>query len=408
MEAVQSLRETKGRSLEPRSLFTTSASFRSEEIRFIANLVVNREVQDDFGVAAKAATSSLEYTLAFRVQNGGGAERLELVEESLLPTPIVKARKDIGFPASKEFKDSCLTGRRAQPFVSTRSGDIPTITVHQEGHGGRTLPAPKSSRTIVGGMASSDFPTILAVNKEFLSWKSLLLEPSAMRAPSLYTDSKSIDARGGNLPAAIFRLQGQENNPGEIYASLTNRLAELIDDVLDLRVKDDEKTETLTLEVKGKDGVFHPARSLSDGTLRFLVLATLSLDPETRGVICLEEPENGIHPERIDAMVRLLRDVAVDSNYPVSNENPLRQVIVNTHSPEVVNAIANLNDLIYLEEERTSRYGRIAVPTAPENSWRNRIETTSGATRRGRLAPYFRNRDLQTWFDFTREPRAEA
>src|SRR3712207_9337999 len=38
------------------------------------------------------------------------------------------------------------------------------------------------------------------------------------------------------------------------------------------RSRDDPKTETLTLEVRGRDGIFHPARSLSDGTLRFLVL----------------------------------------------------------------------------------------------------------------------------------------
>jgi hypothetical protein len=50
----------------------------------------------------------------------------------------------------------------------------------------------------------------------------------------------------------------------------------------------------------------------------------------------VEEPENGINPERIPAMLGLLRDIAVDVEEPVSPENPLRQVIINTHSPSLL------------------------------------------------------------------------
>ena len=50
----------------------------------------------------------------------------------------------------------------------------------------------------------------------------------------------------------------------------------------------------------------------------------------------MEEPENGIHPERLEAMNRLLHDIAVDPDEPVAEDNPLRQVIVATHSPYFV------------------------------------------------------------------------
>ena len=49
--------------------------------------------------------------------------------------------------------------------------------------------------------------------------------------------------------------------------------------------------------------MLHAARALSDGTLRFLALAILELDLTPRGLLCFEEPENGIHPERIPAML---------------------------------------------------------------------------------------------------------
>jgi hypothetical protein len=119
-------------------------------------------------------------------------------------------------------------------------------------------------------------------------------------------------------------------------ARIANRLAELIDDVYRVSIDRDEKRELLTLNVMGRDKTPHAARALSDGTLRFLALAVLERDPEVKGVLCLEEPENGIHPARIPAMIKLLQDIATDVNEKVDEENPLRQVIVNTHSPAVV------------------------------------------------------------------------
>jgi hypothetical protein len=53
-------------------------------------------------------------------------------------------------------------------------------------------------------------------------------------------------------------------------------------------------------------------------------------------VLCMEEPENGIHPGRVDVMVDLVRLLAVDPQESPGPENPLRQVIVNTHSPYFV------------------------------------------------------------------------
>jgi predicted ATPase len=407
MEAVQMLRETKGRSPEPRSLFTSFQDYRAPELSFIAEMIVDREVQDDFGVPAEAAISTLRYELTFRLAMEAGAERLELAGESLKHISLANARREIAFTKSAEFKASCITGRRTEPFIST--GLDGEITVHQEGHGGRKLPAPKSSRTVIGGMATSDFPTVLAAHKEMASWQTLLLEPSAMRAASSYQDSRYIDPRGANLPATIYRLQKQEARPGQVCTTLANKLAELIQDVDELRIRDDPKTETLTLEVRGKDGIPLPARSLSDGTLRFLVLATLGLDPAARGLICLEEPENGIHPERIPTIVRLLKEIAVDPKYPVGPDNPLRQVLVNTHSPEIVQNI-DRDDLVFLDDQYKllgEHKGRVAAVRIPDGTWRAQADKETPRLAPGRIASYLGNaapREYrQGWLAFAQE-----
>jgi predicted ATPase len=393
MEAVRRLRETKGRSPEPRSLFTAFGSFRAPKMRFTADLIVDRRVQDDFGVSTNASISTLRYSVAFGLTLENATERLELIEESLVPTKLTEARRTLGFRTSREFRDSCILGRRSgAPFVSVSTEETErVIQVHQEGHGGRKVPAPKSSRTVLGGMASSDFPTVLAAHREMESWKALLLEPSAMRAPSFYQDERSIDARGANLAASIHRLQQEEDRSGGACAELANRLAELIEGVQALRIRDDSKTETLTLEMRGPDGIFHPARSLSDGTLRFLVLATLMLDQHVRGIICLEEPENGIHPQRVPAMVKLLQDIAVDPNTAVGPDNPLRQVVVNTHSPEVFQNVNPETDLIFVEEEQMARErarGKVAAVQLPTGSWRAKMEERPRQLAPGRVRAY--------------------
>jgi predicted ATPase len=124
----------------------------------------------------------------------------------------------------------------------------------------------------------------------------------------------------------------------------------------------DEKRALLSIVLTDTSGTEHEARNLSDGTLRFLALAILAEDPQAQGVICLEEPENGIHPTRIPAMLRILHDLAVDTDYAVDSDNPLRQVVVNTHSPPFVSQIP-ASELVLVRVE-SHRHGESNVPAA--------------------------------------------
>jgi predicted ATPase len=77
---------------------------------------------------------------------------------------------------------------------------------------------------------------------------------------------------------------------------------------------------------KGSDQYFNAA-DLSDGTLRFIALATLLLQPvELRpSLILIDEPELGLHPAAIEILAALIRRASVDT-----------QVIVATQSPRLV------------------------------------------------------------------------
>jgi len=195
-------------------------------------------------------------------------------------------------------------------------------------------------------------------------------------------------ANGERLAAALYRLatMGEpeltfplfvgENgeralSDSRVCARMANRLSALIDDVKGVWVERDERRQLLTLMVsQGGNGGF-PASSLSDGTLRFLALALIEQDPEYGGVICLEEPENGLHPSRIPPMLELLYNIAVGLEEEISEENVNRQVIFNTHNPGVVQNV-KFQDLVMAE-----RRGYGLKVTALEGTWRNLPNTRS-------------------------------
>jgi predicted ATPase len=237
--------------------------------------------------------------------------------------------------------------------------------------------------------------------KEMRSWRLLQLEPSCLRRPDAFTAPSKLGTDGAHLAATLYRLARTVGDPhGEravrestVYAQVANRLSELIDDVRRVSIERDERRELLTVLVTGKDGTIHPARSLSDGTLRFLALAVLDLDPETTGLLCLEEPENGIHPDRIPAMLDLLREIATDVDEEVGPDNPMRQVIVNTHSPSVVAAMNDEDVLIACSREVDQQVGGSRVKgisfVCLPGTWRSERAEVA-ASPKGALLPYLR------------------
>jgi predicted ATPase len=90
-------------------------------------------------------------------------------------------------------------------------------------------------------------------------------------------------------------LANTGNEPGldsaAVYAEVANRLSQLIDDVRSISVDRDERRQLLTIYVKGRDGTAYPARALSDGTLRFLALTVLSIEPDSEGYYAWRSPK---------------------------------------------------------------------------------------------------------------------
>jgi predicted ATPase len=375
MEAAQHVRSTiERRPGDPGDLFwkspasdSANASASHRTMRLAAEMIVPGEVIDDFGESATPTTTFLRYEVAIGYEPRSGPRQLSgqlhLLHESLRHINKGVVHQHLLFPHSvRQWSDQVISGRRSgTAYISSEGeGEERQVKIHQDG-GSRGRPrvasAARARSTVVSTITQVDDPTILAARREMQSWRRLALEPSAMRAPDEYTAPQIVESNGRHLAAALWRLAQDEDEPENAYARVAGRLAALTGlRVGSLRVDADESRETLTLRLTEASGIELSARSLSEGTLRFLALCVLLEDPTITGLICTEEPENGLHPANIPAMVQLTEDLAMDVREAPGPDNPFRQVLVNTHSPYFVQLVRP-EDLLFADSRPANSDG---------------------------------------------------
>ena len=365
-EAALRVRGGKGGGARIEELFHDGGGAPRESFRLAAEMLVEPDVRDDFGRPGRATSTFLRYEMEIgrarggRGRTGRGSAGIELRAESLRPIRRSEAGRRLRFPHSKaKFRDSAVRNRRF-----TRTGYVSTlrapdgsagILVHQDGGSpglGTGAPARGAPGTVTGTTSSAATPTILAARREMQRWRRLSPEPAALRRPDRRgEDPAFVSERGAHLAATLARLQGLGDPGGGPRARVAARLAELAP-VSGVEALPDPSGEVLTLSFTEAGGRRTSAGAVSEGVLRFLALALLAEDPEARGLLCVEAPEQGLHPGGLPALARLVRDLAVDPRSPVDARNPLRQVILTSHSPVFLRMLDPADLLV---AERTTR-----------------------------------------------------
>ncbi len=412
IDAAKSVRDEEGRASDIRSLFHRTGENHAAEISFEAEMIIPETGVDDLGQVAKAKITFLRYQvkIGFRPDNVHQAGGLELLYEELSHINLGTASQNILFPHKvAAWRHSAVRGRRSGgAFISTEGkGKARIIELHADGDGGgrpRLILAANLPRTVLSTVNTAENPTALMAKRELQSWRLLRLEPSALRKPDEITSPTKLGKDGSHLAAMLYHLPQMTRQPGKgpgdplsaqdastmLYARLSRRLMEFTDDVREITIDHDEKREILTIMLTGRDGTTHSARALSDGVLRFLALAVVELDTQNPGVFCLEEPENGIHPESIAAILNLLQGIAVDVEKPVGPDNPLRQVIIITHSPAIV-SLAPEESLLVAElvgMQKDGREFKSASFCPLIDTWRQKAPEKPATVGRERLASY--------------------
>lgn len=328
---------------EMRELFTQYDEGECAKVmQFEVEMVVNKNITDAWGASGTLKYTRLRYELKIRhFVNENGLDDLEVIYESL---NTIKHKEDnwvrlLPRETLEEWRPKVVTGKRGVPYIHTDTQeDIPVVIVPQDGKQGnkRSIILKHATRTILSSFDSIDFPHILAAKEEIQSWRFLQLNPDDLRQPtSKKTGEDTISISGKNLAAALYRIK---QNDSYALVEISRKLNQFIPNYTDVLVKDDVENKQYIIYLRGEDGKEYSSRVLSEGTLRILTLCILEQDEKYTGLLCFEEPENGIHPFRIKTMVELLKDLSTDF---LDIESPLRQVIVNTHSPILVKEVHN-------------------------------------------------------------------
>ncbi len=325
----------------PSELFTQyGENWYASEMDFTVEMLVNRKVRDNWGGEAELNNTRLRYRLIIvRKPNDLGIDDLAVKYEHLekITSEDDDFVKNVFPKESRTLWQTKRAGGSKVPFIQTvEQNEITTIKIRQDGRqGGKATPANAVAQTVLGGINSVDFPHAFAAKEEMRSWKFLQLNPEDLREPTRQDVGlrDTITPGGKNLAAALYRIK--QTDPYSLK-EISRKLNSFLSNFTEVNVYDDKVNRQFIIKLKGEDGKEFSSRVLSEGTLRLLALCILEYDDKHTGLLCFEEPENGIHPFRIEAMAQLLKDLSIDFK---NSDAPLRQVIVNTHSPVLVKFI---------------------------------------------------------------------
>lgn len=165
------------------------------------------------------------------------------------------------------------------------------------------------------------------LRREMHKWKTYYLDPRvSMRKSTSPIQVSDIGVLGENLAPLLYRMQ---NDEPKYYNAVKRKLCSIIPSVDNLKISLDENKGEINIQVI-QDNIAYSTRVISEGTLRILALCAISMNPWGSSLIAFEEPENGVHPRRLELITDLLTSLAIDGK---------KQLIITTHSPKLCQQI---------------------------------------------------------------------
>lgn len=167
-----------------------------------------------------------------------------------------------------------------------------------------------------------------------------------VRGQGYIEDSHYLNSDGGNLAAFLYRLkENAATYPN--YAKIVRYIQQAMPQFGDFDLVPSERNKNyITLNWRDKTNYQHlfGPHQISDGSLRFMCLATLLLQPKNLlpSVIVLDEPELGLHPSAIAYLAGMIKSASIQV-----------QIIIATQSQRLVDEF-DLEDIVIVERDRNS------------------------------------------------------
>jgi predicted ATPase len=176
-------------------------------------------------------------------------------------------------------------------------------------------------------LGAPEYREIELARAELSDWRTYYLDPRvAMRAAQPPSDVRDIGVLGGDIAPFLYRIRSAYPKR---FAAISRALRSIIPSIEEATVDLDKRRGTLDILIR-QGGVDYSSRIVSEGTLRVLALCAIAVNPWGGSLLAFEEPENGVHPRRLELIAQLLLSLALEQE---------RQVVVTTHSPLFCDAV---------------------------------------------------------------------
>jgi len=177
--------------------------------------------------------------------------------------------------------------------------------------------------------SGKEYALMDAARQELASFRSYYLDPRlSMRSAQPPQEVDDIGVLGEHLAPFLYRLREEEPRA---FESVKRTLRTVIPSVEDVSIELDTRRGVLDIEIK-QNGTPFSSRVVSEGTLRVLGLICVAVNPWGGSLVAFEEPENGVHPRRIELVAEMMASMAKGG----------RQVVLTTHSPILCGAVLKL------------------------------------------------------------------
>jgi len=162
------------------------------------------------------------------------------------------------------------------------------------------------------------------------------IDSKRIKGAARFTGKQNLDEDGANLAQVLDDLKRDERRYRK-FCNIVQSVLEFVSDFQVERVAD----RSLLLKVKETFGgeEYIPSFLMSDGTIGIVALI-VALYFEKNEIVVIEEPERNIHPQLIARVVQMMKEASAN-----------KQVIITTHSPEVVKH-ASLENLIFVARDK--------------------------------------------------------
>ena len=144
------------------------------------------------------------------------------------------------------------------------------------------------------------------------------------QSPRADQPSTFLTERGENLALLLSKLRGDSRQ------AFVKSLRQIYDGIEDFQVEVGGGRADLFVVERGAGERYIPASRLSDGTLRYMMLAAILLNPEPPPLVVIEEPELGLHP-----------DITLEIGRMLVEASQRTQLVVTTHSKDLVDTMSD-------------------------------------------------------------------